>query len=120
MKEGKEDFEKLAAAIADWHKATFPNAKEAGQVLKLDEEFNEFAASSGSIDELADCFIVASALAGRYKNPLGMFVLNSIVQGSENELDALYNAVVLKMRVNQHRVWTEDGKGSYHHEEENG
>ena len=40
MKEGKEDFEKLAAAISDWHKATFPEAKEAGQVLKLDEEFN--------------------------------------------------------------------------------
>ena len=37
----KQEFYDLAKKIADWHTVTFKDADKAGQLLKLDEEFDE-------------------------------------------------------------------------------
>lgn len=36
-----QKFYDLAKKIADWHTVTFKDADKAGQLLKLDEEFDE-------------------------------------------------------------------------------
>lgn len=36
----KQEFYDLAKKIADWHTVTFKDADKAGQLLKLDEEFD--------------------------------------------------------------------------------
>ena len=38
----KQEFYDLAKKIADWHTVTFKDADKAGQLLKLDEEANQF------------------------------------------------------------------------------
>ena len=57
----KQKFYDLAKKIADWHTVTFKDADKAGQLLKLDEEFDEWRAETADpekrITELADCFI---------------------------------------------------------------
>ena len=48
-----EMFVEMAAQIAAWHEKTFPDATEESQLLKLDEEFAEYA-DGEFIEELAD------------------------------------------------------------------
>ena len=80
----KQEFYDLAKKISDWHTVTFKDADKAGQLLKLDEEFDEWRAETADpekrITELADCFIVASALWFRFEAAIGMFTCKAIVK----------------------------------------
>ena len=42
----KQEFYDLAKKIAVWHEQTFHDADKAGQLLKLDEEFDEWRAET--------------------------------------------------------------------------
>lgn len=117
-----EEFYDLAKEIADWHTVTFKDADKTGQLLKLDEEFDEWIASEKEapekrMEELADCFIVASALWLRFGAAIGMFICEVIVWHNCNA--KMYDAIVAKMEVNKERTrrggWKKQTDGSYHH-----
>nr|DAF95951.1 MAG TPA: pyrophosphatase [Myoviridae sp. ctwVB15] len=118
-----EEFYDLAKEIADWHAVTFKDADKTGQLLKLDEEFNEWLAEAKTdnpekqITELADCFIVAAALWFRFGAAIGMFICKMIVWHHCNA--KMYDAIVAKMEVNKERTrrgdWKKQADGSYHH-----
>ena len=115
----KQEFYDLAKKIADWHTVTFKDADKTGQLLKLDEEFEELSEAcfedGSELAELADCFIVASALWYRYDDFIGMFTCTEIVKRMEDAEGELYDAVVAKMEVNKSRTWKKQANGSYHH-----
>ena len=112
-----KEFYNLAHVIANWHKQTFPDADKTGQLLKLDEEFEELvnADSDDELKELADCFIVAAALAYRYDAFIGLFTMRAIVKHAADADGFLYDAIVAKMEVNRARQWKKQANGSYHH-----
>lgn len=119
----KQEFYDLAKKISDWHTVTFKDADKAGQLLKLDEEFEEWIAeakkgnSEKQITELADCFIVASALWFRFEAAIGMFICKVIVFHHCNA--KMYDAIVAKMEVNKERtrkgLWKKLPDGRSHH-----
>lgn len=112
-----QKFYDLAKKIADWHTVTFKDADKAGQLLKLDEEFDEWMAETADpekqITEMADCFIVASALWFRFEAAIGMFICKTIMIQFGN--DELYDAIQKKMTINFNRSWKKQADGSYHH-----
>lgn len=105
----KQEFYDLAKKIADWHTVTFKDADKAGQLLKLDEEFDEWVNETDNtekrITELADCFIVAAALWFRFEAVIGMFICYFIVKNfaNANAEDELYDAIQKKMTINFNR-----------------
>lgn len=117
----KNEFYDLAKKIADWHTVTFKDVDKVGQLLKLDEEFDEWCVERNDpekrITELADCFIVAAALWFRFGAAIGMFVCSTIVFHNCNA--KMYDAIVAKMEVNKERTrrgdWKKQTDGSYHH-----
>ena len=119
----KNRFYDLAKKIADWHTVTFKDADKAGQLLKLDEEFDEWRAETADpekqITELADCFIVASALWFRFEAAIGMFTCKAIVKHCADADGELYDAIVAKMEVNKERtrkgLWKKLPDGRSHH-----
>ena len=111
-----ELFVDLAAQIADWHERTFPGATEESQILKLDEEFGEYA-DGEFIEELADVFIVAASLSNRWGNMLGTFTMKAVVKHCGADAGCLYNAIQRKMDVNSARKWVRLGDGRYKHVE---
>ena len=115
----KQEFYDLAKKIADWHTITFKDADKAGQLLKLDEEFDEWRAETADpekrITELADCFIVASALWFRFEAAIGMFTCKDIVKHCADADGELYDAIQKKMTINFNRSWKKQANGSYHH-----
>ena len=115
----KQEFYDLAKKIADWHTVTFKDADKAGQLLKLDEEFDEWRAETADpekrITELADCFIVASALWFRFGATIGMFTCKAIVKNCADADGELYDAIQKKMTINFNRSWKKQANGSYHH-----
>lgn len=114
-----QKFYDLAKKIADWHTVTFKDADKAGQLLKLDEEFDEWRAETADpekqITELADCFIVASALWFRFEATIGMFTCKAIVNHCADADGELYDAIQKKMTINFNRSWKKQANGSYHH-----
>ena len=116
-----QKFYELAKKIADWHEKTFPDADKTGQLLKLDEEFDEWGNADPykELEELADCFIVAAALRYRYNAFIGLFTMRAIVRRMEDVEGELYDAIVAKMEVNKERTrrgdWKKQANGSYHH-----
>ena len=119
----KQEFYDLAKKIADWHTVTFKDAYKAGQLLKLDEEFDEWRAETADpekrITELADCFIVASALWFRFEATIGMFTCKAIVKHCADADGELYDAIIAKMEVNKERtrkgLWKKLPDGREHH-----
>ena len=115
----KQEFYDLAKKIADWHTVTFKDADKAGQLLKLDEEFDEWRAETADpekrITELADCFIVASSLWFRFEAAIGMFTCKAIVKHCSDADGELYDAIQKKMTINFNRSWKKQANGSYHH-----
>lgn len=115
----KQEFYDLAKKISDWHTVTFKDADKAGQLLKLDEEFDEWRAETADhekrITELADCFIVASALWFRFEAAIGMFTCKAIVKHCSDADGELYDAIQKKMTINFNRSWKKQANGSYHH-----
>ena len=118
-----QKFYDLAKKIADWHTVTFKDADKAGQLLKLDEEFDEWRAETADpekqITELADCFIVASALWFRFEAAIGMFTCKAIVKHCADADGELYDAIIAKMEVNKERtrkgLWKKLPDGREHH-----
>ena len=115
----KQEFYDLAKKIADWHTVTFKDADKAGQLLKLDEEFDEWRAETADpekrITELADCFIVASALWFRFEAAIGMFTCKTIVKHCGDADGELHDAIQKKMTITFNRSWKKQANGSYHH-----
>ncbi len=115
-----KEFYDLAKKISDWHTVTFKDADKTGQLLKLDEEFNEWkeaetANPEKQLEELADCFIVASALWFRFEVAIGMFICYAIVMLCADADGELYDAIQKKMTINFYRSWKKQANGSYHH-----
>ena len=115
----KQESYDLATKIADWHTLTSKDADKAGQLLQLDEEFDEWRAETADpekrITELADCFIVASALWFRFEAAIGMFTCKAIVKHCADADGELYDAIQKKMTINFNRSWKKQANGSYHH-----
>ena len=113
----KQEFYDLAKKIADWHEQTFPDADKTGQLLKLDEEFDEWGNADPykELEELADCFIVAAALRYRYNAFIGLFTMRAIVKYMADADGELYDAIQKKMTINFNRSWKKQANGSYHH-----
>lgn len=112
-----QKFYDLAKKIADWHEQTFPDADKTGQLLKLDEEFDEWGNADPykELEELADCFIVAAALRYRYNAFIGLFTMRAIVKHMADADGELYDAIQKKMTINFNRSWKKQANGSYHH-----
>ena len=64
----KQEFYELAKKIADWHTVTFKDADKAGQLLKLDEEFDEWM-EERKLTELVVCFVCTGFIAKRRAKP---------------------------------------------------
>ena len=103
----RQKFYDLAKKIADWHTVTFKDADKAGQLLKLDEEFEEWRAKTvdpeKQITKLADCFITASVLWFRFEAAIGMFTCKAIVKHCADADGKLYDAIQKKMTINFNR-----------------
>ena len=111
-----ERFYELAAQIAAWHEYTFPDATEESQILKLNEEFGEYA-DGEFIEELADVFIVAASLSERWGNMMGTFTMKAVVKHARRDKDALYQEIRRKMEINCLRKWTKLPDGRHKHVE---
>jgi predicted house-cleaning noncanonical NTP pyrophosphatase (MazG superfamily) len=111
-----ERFYELAAQIAAWHEQTFPDATEESQILKLNEEFGEYA-DGEFIEELADVFIVAASLSERWGNMMGTFTMKAVVKHAGKDADLLMRKICEKMDVNAARVWKKLPDGRYKHVE---
>ena len=121
------DFEKdrwTMKEIADWHEKTFPDATLDGQCKKWQEEYKEFRASEGVLEELADMYIVACGLS-RFDNVCAMNAMHNVGEfvellgmrlkdkGLAHELFDL--VVAYKMAKNMRRVWNKKS-GLYKHQ----
>ena len=111
-----EKFYDLAAQIAAWHEYTFPDATEESQILKLNEEFVEYA-DGEFIEELADVFIVAASLSERWGNMMGTFTRKAVVKHCGKDADLLMRKICEKMEVNCARKWVKLPDGRYKHTE---
>lgn len=87
----------LEKSIVQWHKETFPNATIQAIIDKLNEELHEAidCLNDGNLqqmlEEVADVFIVACALAGRKQ----IFEENF----------SMYRVISDKMAINRGRAW---------------
>ena len=111
------------ASIIEWHTKTFPEATLDGQIEKFLEERVEYATAENAeheIEELADCFIVASGIA-RFNPVYGSrFLGETFITFAQNQgatIAKLQDAIDAKMQVNRKRKWGK-GKGNYQHVEE--
>lgn len=107
------DWEKLEKEIIEWHTKTFPDATMEGQLIKLEEEMNEFLNSETKeekLKEAADIYIVLCGLK-RWNSLIGNFVKDFWFLPTIS----LYNAVVEKMNKNKARIWAKTTEGTYHH-----
>lgn len=106
----------LAKEITKWHEECFPDATMEGQLIKLEEEMNEFLNSETKeekLKEAADIYIVLCGLK-RWDSQIGKFVMYY----SFSYEDDLYEAIVEKMNKNKARVWAKTAEGTYHHTNE--
>lgn len=117
----KKEFYDLAKKIAAWHEQTFPDEDKTGQLLKLDEELNEWDNSDpdNDMEELSDCFIVAASLWNRFNTLIGIILMDHIIEYCADADGELYDAIVAKMEVNKERtkrgVWKKQPNNPYHH-----
>lgn len=101
-------------AIVEWHIKTFPKATVGSQTAKLEEEIQEYF-QNPCLEEIADVYICATALGGRFQ-------LDGVQHLIEQSCFGFYpkkyveNAVENKMDVNESRSW-KFANGLYHHEE---
>ena len=107
--------------IMRWHAETFPDATLEGQLVKYQEELNEWIESNYSnASELADMFIVACGIA-RFDLQEGFFHIADVydwyASAEELQLAGLEDAVNKKMEINRQRKWNK-GNGEYKHTEE--
>ena len=116
-----EVFEVLSD-IKEWNAETFPDATLAGQLAKLEEEFEEHSKAEGfesKKKELADIFIVLGGLM-RWNSRVGKFIATNILDIMLPEaVEGLLEDIKAKMEVNKERtrkgLWKKQPDGSYHH-----
>ena len=98
------------------HKKLFPLADLSGQLMKLEEEFNEVETAEtlkDKIEELADCIICCIGIY-RFAPKTARFIIKSILQQNDDHIPEIYDAVENKWKVNLNRKW-EYKNGKYHH-----
>lgn len=107
--------------IKDWNKKTFRNATLEGQLMKLEEEYQEMIKAMGTSDywkEKADVMIVLAGLQ-RFNSFIGHYmtisILDEMEQNRPEELKVLAEAMRTKMIKNRARKWHMCGNGLYHH-----
>lgn len=104
--------------IREWNKKTFPDATLAGQLMKLEEEINEFCMAKKDKkqdEELADVFIVLGGLR-RWNSRIGAYYENTLLEDMTLlTMHKLYNSIKHKMEINRKRVWKKSGDGKFHH-----
>lgn len=102
--------------ITDWSKEVFPDLDYHMQLKKLEEELKEVARAENSdrwIEEMADVYIVASILWGRFIRQTGRAILSWLEMLPE--YDKIRLQADLKMIVNRQRHWHINENGVYHH-----
>lgn len=98
-------MKKVNRQILRWHLRAFPDATEFGQYLKFFEEVWEWVRSRGSMEELADVYIVSAGLSERY----GVCWAGALCRKLYNK-EGLLKAVAYKMLCNVERTWTKKGR----------
>ena len=99
--------------IIKWHKQTFPDCTYESQLLKLEEELEEYkeARKPYKITELADIYIVSLVLMDRFESLIG----SHIFEWADKIFKIIgYDAVKEKFEANKDRVWIID-RGVYRH-----
>lgn len=101
--------------ITVWHTRTFPEATAASQLLKLEEELEEWE-SAGSkerqLEATADVIIVCTALTYRWNSRIAGIIADAF--GTTPEICEKISAFVdAKMESNTHRRWKIIPDGRY-------
>lgn len=107
----------LKIDILDWHITTFQEATLENQVLKWQEECRELQICKNYkmfMEELADCFIVATALCRFGEvgeliqdvfNDCIIFMCDNRQENWDLSQQAIERAIFDKMRINRQRKW---------------
>lgn len=105
-------------SIKEWNEETFPDATLGGQLLKLEEEYEEYFSAKSQEEErkeLADIFIVLGGLR-RWESRIGNCIVNTMVENMPlSILLELLPSIKTKMDINRKRVWKKSGDGKFHH-----
>ena len=100
----------------DEHIKLFPLANLEGQILKLDEELNEYLKATTEeekIQELADCIICCIGIY-RWATLVSRSYMAMIFSKKQDKIKDIINAVANKWQINLNRTW-EYKDGRYHH-----
>ena len=100
----------------DEHIKLFPLANLEGQILKLDEELNEYlkaTTEAEKIQELADCIICCIGIY-RWATLVSRSYMAMIFSKKQDKIKDIINAVANKWQINLNRTW-EYKDGRYHH-----
>lgn len=101
--------------IAKWHAKIFPNATEASQLLKLEEELKERLNAGPAecrMEETADVIIVCTALKLRWNSRIAEIIADSFC-ADPVVCEKIAAFVDIKMHENLHRRWKIIPGGEY-------
>lgn len=101
--------------IARWHAQTFPQATQASQLIKLEEELEErqnAGSQENRLRETADIIIVCTALNLRWNSRIAGMIADTFCTSAEicEKISAFVDA---KMQENTHRRWEIIPDGRY-------
>lgn len=120
------EFLALKAEIKTWHAETFPGTNFSGQLLKLEEEleeFNQAETREESLKELADVFIVCAGLS-RWNSHIAQIILIECILKNQFGFsgEEIIQAIKDKMEINHKRteagVWKQLPDGRVKHTKE--
>ncbi len=94
--------------VVKWHKQAFPVCTKQSQVIKLEEELEEFYKDGFSDKELADVLIVAIVLSIRFNSYIGKDILARYYTADKDSL------IKEKLEINKRRKWLVVN-GTFHH-----
>lgn len=110
-------FRDLETEIKIWHEQTFPDTSLSEQLLKLEEELQEWddaVNTENELKEAADIFIVCCGLK-RWNSYVGSFVRDNLIDYYVSSYDLLKCYIITKFDKNKKRVWQKQSNGTYHH-----
>lgn len=102
--------------IQDWSLDVFPDLNYEMQVKKLEEELREVDRAENTerwAEEMADVYIVACILWGRFKRQIGRMALSYLEMLPE--YNKIREEADKKMVINRNRDWHINKNGVYHH-----
>ena len=126
MEQFLNEFLALQKEIAGWHTNTFPETTFSGQLLKLEEELEEFRQTTTraeSLKELADVFIVCAGLT-RWNSHIAQIILIEFILKNQFGFsgEEIIQAIKAKMEINKERtkagVWKQLPDGRVKHTRE--